>query len=73
MFAVVSVFSNVLIIKSFLSLGMFFSSKKSSIFLMTIFPSVLFPVSLEDFKSDFSSGGTLPEIPIVEIMEADTR
>ena len=72
MFSVVSVFSNVLTIKSFFSFGMSFSSKKDFIFLTTISPS-LFPFSIEDFKSDFSNGATLPGIPKVAMIEAATR
>jgi hypothetical protein len=33
----------------------------------------LFPVSVDDFKSDFSSGATLPCIPSVAIIEAAKR
>lgn len=59
-------------IKSFFSAGISFSPKKAVIFLTIISPSVL-PFSVEDFKSDFSRGETLPGIPIVAIIEAATR
>jgi hypothetical protein len=35
-------------------------------------PSLL-PLSVEDFKSDFSSGATFPGIPSVAIIEAATN
>ena len=64
-FSVVSVCSNFLVIKIFFSAGIFFASKNASIFLTNISPSV-FPFSMEDLKSVFSSGATFPGTPIVE-------
>ena len=72
MFSVVSVFCNVLKIKSFFSCGISFASRKALIFLTIISPSLL-PISMEDFKSDFSSGATFPGIPKVAMIEAATR
>ena len=72
MFSVVNVFFKVLMIKSFFSFGICFSSKKASNFRTTISPSV-FPFSEEDFRSDFSSDATLPGMPRVAIIEAATR
>ena len=66
-------FCSVLTIKSFLSLGSFLASRKDSIFLSTMSPSVLF-LSSEDFKSAFVNGYTLLSTsPRVAIMEATTR
>ena len=50
-------------------MGIFFSFKYDLIFLTIISPSVL-PISVEDFKSDFSSGKTFSGIPSVAIIEA---
>jgi len=66
------VFSKVLTIISFFSIGSFFSFKKAFIFLIIISPS-LFPTSLEDFNSDFSNGVTFPGIPNVAIIDAATK
>jgi len=68
----VRMFFRALSIYIFFSSGIFFSTKNASIFLITISPS-LFPVSVDDFKSDFSSGATLPCIPSVAIIEAAKR
>jgi hypothetical protein len=66
------VFSNFLRIKFFFSTGISLLTKNALIFLTMISPSLL-PISVEDFKSDFSSGATFPGIPRVAIIEAATR
>jgi hypothetical protein len=66
------VFSKVLIIKFFFSSGKSFSFKNALIFLTIISQSV-FHFSLDDFKSDFSSGVTLFSIQSVAIIDAATR
>ena len=72
MLSVVRVFSNVLKIKSFFSWGISFASRNALIFLKIISPSLL-PISIEDFKSDFSKGVTLYGIPIVVIIVEATK
>ena len=54
------------------SCGRFFSSRKALILRGIISPS-RFPVSVEDFNSDFSRAATLPGTPSVAMMDAATR
>lgn len=70
--SVVSVFCNVRTIISRFSCGRFFSSRKALILRRIISPS-RFPVSIEDFNSDFSRAATLPGTPSVAMMDAATR